>query len=197
MDTQNNNQPQIPFRSRSEGVELCPTCSPYFDPRGAFQTQKKVLFRNIEEIRAHLYCPCCRLFTFLIPNATAKTSIRICSNDFSGISVYDENMRGAMGAVSPIRIRNIDRDINSESTSRPALQLIDHRTWALDFEKLRVHLHQCKTEPRCQMRADRKRYGAAIDVTLVDVKRMCLVQASTRLPFVALSYVCKLTSIIA
>jgi Heterokaryon incompatibility protein (HET) len=179
---------------RTAGIGLCLRCSPYFSNQGVIQAPKEVIPRSIGEIRSTIKCPCCRLFDSLIPHATTRKAIRICSNDSSGITVFDEKVLDPLGDIMPFKglSTNQDRDLNS--TFR--LAMVDLSTRTLDFQKLREHLHQCKIEPRCQIRAERNRYRAAIDVTLVDVERMCLVRASTRLPFVALSYVCKLIPIV-
>jgi hypothetical protein len=175
-----------------EDATLCPKYSPHFSGREAIQGlfRKESICHNVEEIRTNFHCASCRMLKSLLSDATARTTIRTLRIDASEIAVYDEKLQYLLGGIMLAKSK---RAMQHPDDIHPEFRLanVDPSTGTLDYGKIQSYLNRCKIEHCFDVGVERKRYRTSIDVTLVDVERMCLVRASTRLRYVALSYVCK------
>lgn len=170
---------------------LCSKCSPYFGAGGAIQEVGMSVSHSVEEVRANKHCACCRMLNSVLSNATSRAKIKTIRIGQSEIAIYDQDLTHLLGSITSGQSQRARQQFNRRSQTDYRLVNVDPVSGTLDYRKLRMHLQRCKSQQCMDVETERERYRTSIGVTLVDVENMCLVRASTRLPYVALSYVCK------
>lgn len=178
-------------RKDVKSTVLCSKCSPLFGGDGALQDGTHLVMRTIEDIRAHAECACCRMLKFLLSDATAISKVKMIHR-FQALVVYNDGGDAR-------NIGSITRSTESRCAHMLRFDpLIAHRhtnihpkTGTLNYEEIRNSLQRCKGEHCLDVSQERERYRTSINANLIDVEQMCLVMATTRQRYVALSYVCK------
>lgn len=142
--------------------------------------------RSLDQVRGQTSCVICRLVTRLYDASEPYLSDQDKTPLVEGLYLCLDPTRlnVILDSVTLGSIR-----ISSEGDEHVAHNGYLSEVRKVDSGQLRLWIGECRYNHDHPLRHCHKRYQTPIDVTLIDVQSQCLVKLSTRVDYLALSYV--------
>jgi hypothetical protein len=179
------------FGDRDFDSNLCGTCIRLVRREEGPLNGIIVDHNHLLECKARLrtYCDLCRLLSHIIlPDLLPKTLYHLnltrgLINVYGVGQIYDPSCLADLDCDNRARISHRIEYANS------ALASVESSTQRLDFRELRKMLSECNQNSCFDTDHEKPHYRSPTDITLIDVDEQCLIRASTRMRYLALSYV--------